>query len=144
MFKRNKRKIASIDTWVGKNTRMQGDVRFSGGLHVDGQVTGNIVADDSQPSVFELSETGQVEGHVRAPTVILAGRVDGDVYATERLEMAAGASINGDVHYQQIEMAIGAEINGKMIHSGAVAQRQEEGSAEGADARTAGHLKAVE
>lgn len=141
MFKRSKKNVASIDTWVGKNTRLQGDIHFSGGLHVDGHIKGNVIADDTVSSVVELSEGGVIEGMVQVPTVVLNGQVIGDVHASERLALAAGARVSGDVYYQLIEIAMGAEVNGKLVHTtGGVAV--DTGAEEGE--RGSGHLKAVE
>ena len=117
--RRKKHKTARIETWVGKNTRLQGDLHFSGGLHVDGHVEGNVIAADGEQSVLEISESGSVEGQVRVPTVILNGQVSGDVYAAERIELAANARVQGNVYYHMIEMAMGAEVNGKLVHAGA-------------------------
>lgn len=112
----NKRKSANIDTLVGSNTRVSGDVEFSGGFHVDGYIKGNINADPESESVLSISEPGTVEGSVSVPHVILNGTVKGDVSAKERVELGATARVIGNVFYNLIEMAIGAEINGKLIH----------------------------
>ncbi|MBT8131708.1 MAG: polymer-forming cytoskeletal protein [Gammaproteobacteria bacterium] len=112
----SKRKSASIDTLVGSNTRVSGDVQFSGGFHVDGYIKGNINADADSESVLSISENGTVEGSVSVPHVILNGTVKGDVTAKERVELGSTARVIGNVFYNLIEMAIGAEINGKLIH----------------------------
>ncbi len=110
-----KRKSAKIDSLIGQNTEMHGDVYFSGGLHVDGKIKGNVIAEDPA-SLLTLSDQGVIEGEVRVPNVILNGRVVGDVYASERIELASEARVSGNVYYALIEMAIGAEVNGKLVH----------------------------
>lgn len=114
-----KRKAAKIDSLIGQNTEMQGDVVFSGGLHVDGKIHGNVIAEDKE-SLLTLSEQGVIEGEVRVPNVILNGQVLGDVHADERIELAAQARVTGNVYYALIEMAIGAEVNGKLVHKSEV------------------------
>lgn len=104
-----------IDTLVGKNTEVHGDLRFSGGLHIDGTVKGNVSASDDD-SVISLSKHGLVEGEVRVSHIVLDGTVTGDVYAAERVELAANAKVNGNVYYNLIEMAVGASVNGKLVH----------------------------
>jgi len=116
MFGRDKRKNANIDTLVGSNTKVSGDVEFSGGFHVDGYIKGNIQAEPDSQSVLSISEHGTVEGSVSVPHVVLNGTVKGDVSARERVELGTTARIIGNVYYNLIEMAIGAEINGKLIH----------------------------
>lgn len=108
-------KSAKIDTLVGRNTEITGDVRFEGGMHVDGTVRGNVYA-DGENCVISVSQSGVVEGDVKVPHIILDGTVTGDVYSQERLELVAHANVNGDVYYNLVEMAAGASVNGKMVH----------------------------
>lgn len=108
-----------IDTLIGQGTEITGDVRFSGGLHVDGVVKGNVIATGDGNSVLMLSEHGRIEGEVRVSNVVLNGAVTGDVYAEERIELAPQARVNGNVYYNLLEMAMGAAVNGSLVHSGA-------------------------
>ncbi len=119
MFKRNRNSDpvrSTIDTLIGRTTRINGDVAFTGGFHLDGQVTGNVRAEPGATSVLSVSEHGCIEGSVDAPHVVLNGTVKGDIRARERVELGAKARVNGNVHYCVIEMAMGASINGKLIH----------------------------
>ena len=116
MFGRKKRNQAVVRTLVGTDTRVHGDVEFSGGFHVDGFVRGNVKAVGEEHSMLSISEQGVVEGSVTVPHLLLNGTVKGDVYATERVELGAKARVIGNVQYKLIEMAIGAEVNGKLIH----------------------------
>jgi len=110
-----KRRTAKIDSLIGQHTEIQGDIVFSGGLHIDGKANGNIIAVEPG-SQLTVSDQGSVEGEVKVPNVILNGHVTGDVYASERIELASEARVNGTVYYNLIEMAIGAEVNGKLVH----------------------------
>jgi cytoskeletal protein CcmA (bactofilin family) len=114
--KGKKRKITKIDTLVGQRTELRGDVVFSGGLHVDGTIQGNVLAETGEASVLTVSEHGRIEGEVRVPNVVLNGTVQGDVYADERIELAPRARVTGNVYYNLIEMAMGAEVNGNLVH----------------------------
>lgn len=114
--KGKKRRTTRIDTLVGQQSQVLGDVRFSGGLHVDGTIKGNVMAEQDGNSMLSLSDHGRVEGEVRVPYVVLNGVVVGDVYAGEHVELAANARVTGNVYYSLIEMAIGAEVNGKLVH----------------------------
>lgn len=118
MLSKGKRKhrSARIDTLVGENTSVAGDVTFSGGLHVDGKVRGNVIAPDDSESTLTLSENGQIEGDVQVPYIVLNGEVIGNVRASQRIELAAKARVAGDVFYNLIEMAMGAEVNGNLVH----------------------------
>jgi cytoskeletal protein CcmA (bactofilin family) len=105
-----------VDTIIGQQTRIEGDILFTGGLHIDGNIKGNIVAESGSDSVLTVSEHGCIEGDVSVPTVILNGSVMGDVRSDERIELAARAQVNGDVYYNLIEMAMGAAVNGNLVH----------------------------
>jgi len=110
------KKASKIDTLIGHNTELKGDVHFTGGLHVDGIIRGNIIADKDEASMLSLSERGLIEGEVRVPNVVLNGKVKGDVYAAEHIELAENAQVVGNVYYKLIEMARGAEVNGNLVH----------------------------
>ena len=117
MFGNKKRiKTTKIDTLIGRKSEMLGDVRFTGGLHVDGTVKGNIVAEEDASSLLTLSESGIVEGEIRVPNVVINGTVIGDVHAKQHIELASNARITGNVYYSLIEMAMGAEVNGNLVH----------------------------
>jgi cytoskeletal protein CcmA (bactofilin family) len=114
--KKRANRPAKISSLVGTETEISGDVSFSGGLHVDGTVKGNVVADIDADALLILSETGVIQGEVRAPFIIINGTVNGDVHSSERLELTTKARIKGNVYYNLIEMSIGAEVNGNLIH----------------------------
>ncbi len=110
-------KAPKVSTVIGHGTVITGDVEFSGGLHLDGAVKGNVSGDTESGSTLTVSEQGAVEGDVRVENLILNGTVIGDVYANERVELAANARVSGTVYYRLLEMAMGAEVNGKLVHS---------------------------
>ena len=118
MWGQNKKpkQTAHIDSLIGQNTEIHGDVYFSGGLHIDGTVKGSVVAEKGDDSVLTLSERGTIEGEVKVPNVVVNGSVIGDVHATGHVELAAQARVHGNVYYSLIEMAMGAEVNGKLMH----------------------------
>jgi cytoskeletal protein CcmA (bactofilin family) len=116
MFKRHdKDELGQIDTLIGRSANVQGDVEFAGGLHVDGRITGNVRATAGLPASLSISEHGVVEGSVEAQNVVLNGRINGDIFGSERVVLGAKARVLGNVHYGEIEMALGAEITGKLV-----------------------------
>lgn len=105
-----------VDTLIGKQTEILGDIRFAGGLHIDGIVRGKVLAEGGKAAALSLSEGGLIEGDVRVPIVMLNGTVRGDVFASEHITMAAKARVTGNVFYKLIEMESGALVNGQLIH----------------------------
>jgi cytoskeletal protein CcmA (bactofilin family) len=116
MFGRKERRHSVVDTLVGSNSRVNGDLEFDGGCHINGSVKGSVTADSEGNSALSVSEEGSVEGGVSVPFVVLKGIVRGDVVASQRVELGTTARVIGNVYYNLIEMAIGAEINGKLVH----------------------------
>ncbi len=131
MFGKKKRKSTVIHTFVGEGSRIEGDLRFEGGCHIDGVVQGSVVADVDSDAFLSISEDGRVEGSVKVPRLALNGDVRGDVYVSDLVELGATARVVGNVHYELIEMAAGAEVNGQLIHDPAKARQVQ--SAKAAD-----------
>jgi cytoskeletal protein CcmA (bactofilin family) len=117
MFKKskNKAKAVRIDTLIGQNTQIRGDLNFSGGLRIDGKVVGNISTTDSAGAVLTLGEQGSIEGEIRVPNLIINGSINGNVYVSDHVELADKAKVNGNLYYRLLEMAIGSEVNGQLI-----------------------------
>jgi cytoskeletal protein CcmA (bactofilin family) len=107
---------AAVNTIIGQQSRVEGNIHFTGSLLVDGEIKGNIIAEEGSSSVLTVSEHGTIEGDVQVVTVILNGTVNGDIRSDERIELAPKAKVNGDVYYNLIEMAMGAQVNGSLIH----------------------------
>lgn len=105
-----------IDSLIGQGTRIEGDVHFSGGLRVDGQVIGSVVGSGDQPSMVVLSEQARVQGEIRVAHVVINGTVVGPVHALEYLELQSKAKVTGDVHYRNIEIQRGAVVEGNLVH----------------------------
>jgi cytoskeletal protein CcmA (bactofilin family) len=111
-----KGKSTKIDTLIGQNSELHGDVIFSGGLHVDGVIKGNVYAEGDSGSILSVSERGLIEGEVRVPNIVLNGSVKGDVHAADHIELAEKARVTGNVYYKLIEMVRGSEVNGNLVH----------------------------
>jgi len=118
MFGRRKQTTTRIDTLLGRTANLQGDLEFSGGLHLDGRVNGNVRSTAPDGGALSVSETGFIEGRVEVTNIVMNGTVNGDMHARERLILGGKARVNGNVYYGVIEMAPGAVITGKLIPLG--------------------------
>ncbi|KFN42412.1 bactofilin family protein [Arenimonas oryziterrae] len=109
----------TVETLIGPRVTIRGDITFSGGLYVEGKIIGKVIAEDGSAAVLTVAEQGQIEGEVRTPIAVIAGQLHGEVYASERIELAANARVHGNIHYKIVEMAAGAMITGRLIHADA-------------------------
>ncbi len=117
MFNKHSNKPQNrIDTLIGTGTRIEGNIQFSGGLRVDGEIIGNIIADTDKPSTLVLSEHAKVRGEIKVTHLVVNGTVIGPVRASEYLELLGKANITGDVQYGTMEIHLGATISGKLTH----------------------------
>ena len=104
-----------IQTWIGGNVNIVGDISFTGAFSIDGAIEGNIYSEDPESTLI-LGEEGHIIGDVHAAKIYANGRIDGNVVATKKVELHPKARINGDLHYNLLEMAVGAGVNGKLMH----------------------------
>ena len=107
MFSRksSQRNGYTIDTLVGPDVVIRGDLEFSGGLYVEGRVEGELRATPGKPASLVLAENGSIHGQVHAPVVVING------------------CMKGDVHYAVVEMSAGAQLTGRLVHAQPAAQR---------------------
>ncbi|HEY6087247.1 MAG TPA: polymer-forming cytoskeletal protein [Burkholderiaceae bacterium] len=108
------KKQPPIRSLIGEGTVLHGEVRFSDGLRIDGEVHGDIVAVGDGPNILVISEKARVNGKVNAGHVIINGWVVGPVQSDQLLELQPKARITGDVRYERLEMHQGATIDGEL------------------------------
>lgn len=107
----------SDHTLVAPSATISGNIEFSGGLHVLGNVEGSITVKDGSSGRLVVGESGVVKGEIRVSRVVINGHVEGDVHASEHLELAEKATVEGNVYYKLIEMVMGAQVNGKLVRT---------------------------
>lgn len=118
MFGKKRINPGTIDCLIGSGTAIRGDIRFKGGLRIDGSVCGSVIAEEGEPSMLVLSESARIEGEVRAAHLVVNGTIVGPVQADELLEMQPCAQVTGEIRYRAIEMHHGAVLDGAMTHLG--------------------------
>lgn len=121
-FKKTHAIQSTIDTLIGADTRIEGNLVFTGGLRIDGAVNGDITESNINPGTVILSEHGSIEGGVTAAKLVLNGKVTGPVRASQFIELQPKAHIKGDVYYKSLEMHTGAVVEGRLIYLGAEAE----------------------
>jgi cytoskeletal protein CcmA (bactofilin family) len=116
MFGKTEKPQNQIDSLIGVGTHIDGNVNFSGGLRVDGRITGNIVALGDKPSTLVLSDQAVIEGKIVVTHAIINGTVVGAIHASEYVELQPKAKVSGDVHYKAMEIQLGASVDGMLHH----------------------------
>jgi len=117
MFSKKSVKQHEIGSLIGATTTVTGNLEFAGGLRIDGTVKGSVFCVEGEKGgMLVVSENGRIEGEVRAAHLVVAGRIDGPVWAAQLIELQPKARIVGDVRYRALEMHHGAVVEGMMIH----------------------------
>jgi cytoskeletal protein CcmA (bactofilin family) len=116
MFGKTEKPQKQIESLIGVGTHIDGNVNFSGGLRVDGRITGNIVALGDKPSTLVLSDQAVIEGKIVVTHAIINGTVVGAIHASEYVELQPKAKVSGDVHYKAMEIQLGASVDGMLHH----------------------------
>tara|TARA_R110001592_G_scaffold356278_1_gene657751 strand:- start:5738 stop:6181 length:444 start_codon:yes stop_codon:yes gene_type:complete len=107
---------AGNTTLIAGGTHVMGDIHFSGNLEIEGQVTGNIVAEEDSGARVRVLPEGRVVGDVRVPVVVINGHIEGNIYSSNQVELADKAVVEGNLHYVLIEIEKGAQMNGNFVH----------------------------
>lgn len=109
-----KKKPPPIRSLVGEGMVVRGDLRFTEGLRIDGEVHGDVMAEGDGRSILVVSDNARVHGKVNASHVIISGEVRGPIHSSEMLELQPKARITGDVRYETLEMHPGALVEGEL------------------------------
>jgi len=116
MFSKKSGGKNTIDSLIGATTRIEGNVHFVGGLRIDGEVHGNVIADTDASSMLVISEQARVTGEIVASHLVVNGTIEGPVFASELLELQPKARVTGNVRYRALEMHHGAIVEGTLMH----------------------------
>ena len=106
----------AIETLIGKDTVIRGDVIFKGGLRVNGRVNGNVIAEEGAHNMLMLSENACIKDQIHTNHLIINGMINGPVLSEELIELQPKARVTGDVRYRALEMHNGAVVDGSMSH----------------------------
>ena len=116
MFGNKNKPNNRIDSLIGVGTVIEGNVTFSGGLRIDGEVRGSVRAQEGQVGTLVVSEQARIDGEVNVAHLVVNGAINGPVYAMNSLELQPNARLTGDIEYNAIEMHLGAIVQGRLVH----------------------------
>src|ERR1700680_2652420 len=96
---------------LGKSVGIKGELSCSEDLYVDGQVEGNITLKGNHLTVVP---TGHGNANAEAKGLVVQGKLEGNIHASDRVELRKAAIVTGDVTTQRISIEEGAYLKGKV------------------------------
>jgi cytoskeletal protein CcmA (bactofilin family) len=94
---------------IGKSVVIKGELNGSEDLTIEGHVEGKIELKDH---VLTIGPNGKIKAQVHAKSVIVLGEVNGNVTATEKVDIRDGGSVDGDIVSPRVAIAEGAHFRG--------------------------------
>ena len=110
---------------IGKSVVIKGELNGSEDLTIEGQVEGKIELKDH---VLTIGPNGKIKAQVFAKALIVLGEVNGNVTATDKVEIRDGGSVDGDIIAPRVAIADGAHFRGSVDMQRRAAQPQQQGS----------------
>ena len=98
-------------TNIGPEIRINGELSSDESLRLDGHIKGQIVLREAE---LTIGQTARVEADVRGMRVLVLGTVQGNIHATDRIELGATATVNGSLSANKIVIVEGARFTGRV------------------------------
>jgi cytoskeletal protein CcmA (bactofilin family) len=114
--------LSKLRSLVAEDVVITGDLDFSSGLRIDGQVLGNVTVrpgDAGSDALLVLSEKGRIEGSVRCADAVINGEISGDLVVENFLELQSNCRVTGTIRYQHLKMDVGATVHGRLARADA-------------------------
>jgi cytoskeletal protein CcmA (bactofilin family) len=113
--------LSKLSSLIGPDIHIVGDIRFSGGLRIDGRVTGNVMGEPGEgggAALLVLSRHGVIEGSLRCAEAVIDGAVTGDIAVERFIDLQSNARVQGTLRYEQLRMDVGAVVQGELLRAG--------------------------
>lgn len=104
-----------INTLIGSDIVIKGDIIYQGTVHIEASVEGSLISSKNKESKLYINKSSVIRGFVDAPNVAINGTVYGNVYVYDLLQLGSDAFIKGNIYYKSIEMEVGAKIDGRLV-----------------------------
>jgi len=102
-------------TVIDASTTIDGRLNLKESARIDGRVIGDVNLESGSKATVAIAATGVVRGDITAHRVLVAGQVQGNIQATERVELLSSAQVSGDITYGSISIAHGARVVGLLV-----------------------------
>jgi cytoskeletal protein CcmA (bactofilin family) len=103
-----------LSGYVGNGTSFVGDANFQTILRVDGILTGQV---KSEEGTLIVGATGRVDANISVGVAIINGIVNGDIFASSRVELGKTAQVRGNIETARLKIEEGAFFEGKCTMS---------------------------
>jgi cytoskeletal protein CcmA (bactofilin family) len=100
---------------IDASTTIDGRLNLKESARIDGRVIGDVNLESGSKATVAIAATGVVRGDITAHRVLVAGQVQGNIQATERVELLSSAQVSGDITYGSISIAHGARVVGLLV-----------------------------
>ena len=107
--------LQSIGSVFGTATRIEGTVHVEESVRIDGKIEGNLDQPDGNARWIVIGPKGEVHGDIRAQNVSVAGKVFGNIVASESTELLEGSEVRGNITHKSINVEPGASVHGQLI-----------------------------
>jgi cytoskeletal protein CcmA (bactofilin family) len=94
---------------LGSDVEIKGNIKFTGELTLDGKLDGEVHTD----GVLNLGDSAVVNGNINAQTVVVRGKVNGNINAKDKIEIKAKAELFGDIRAAKLAIEEGVTFVGK-------------------------------
>lgn len=102
------------DTLIGAGMRVEGNIAFMGVLQIQGDTLGEVSSDSDPNGTIVVGTSGSITGTLKAPHIVVSGRVSGPLRSSQSIEIRQGACVAGDAWYQALEIHAGGVIEGAL------------------------------
>lgn len=102
------KKDERLESFIGKTTEFTGEIRSKGTLRIDGKIDGNLKVD-----ILFVGEKALIKGNIEAKKVIVGGVIEGNLKATDTVEVRQKGKVNGDIVTSKLVVQEGGVINGR-------------------------------
>ena len=104
--------VERFKTLIDSSATIDGRMNFGNSVHIDGKVHGDLVMEPGCKGTIAIGPDAEVRGDINACRILIAGTVQGNIHATERVELLSSARVSGDIAYGSISILHGARVTG--------------------------------
>lgn len=111
----HRKNLQNFDSIIGTATRIEGNLYIDESMRIDGKLKGNLIQEIGKSRWIIIGPAGEINGDIRAQNVCVLGKVIGNIFATESIELMDGSEVRGNITHKSITVEPGASVHGQLI-----------------------------